>query len=238
MDEVVPREVVEVAIAAGQEETRRNGIGIFRGLVTLGATAPLVDEAGSLRAEAVFLDLEQPRVEGRQQAAFHAAHPARERTDGDADVRLRRPRIDEFALLERWHAQVLHLRAENLADGGEQARLGDGLAAILFPLVDAQRHHREARQIDQRARPVCPEQLTGADFPDGCSIGGHGQSSSFGTGRGFHPWSSEMCPVFMIRRTPGSTSRIDIGTVQLSHAWMPGDLTSPTIVAACAPRFS
>ena len=32
-----------------------------------------------------------------------------------------------------------------------------------------------------------------------------------------------MCPVFMIRRTPGSTSRIDIGTVQLSHAWMPGD---------------
>ena len=47
-----------------------------------------------------------------------------------------------------------------------------------------------------------------------------------------------MCPVFMIRRTPGSTSRIDIGTVQLSHAWIPGDLTRPTIVAACAPRPS
>src|SRR5690606_34508525 len=162
----------------------------------------------------------------------------RKRADGNTNVRLRRPRIDEFALLEWWHAQVLHLRTEHLADGGEQARLADGLASVFFPLIDAQCHHREARQVDQRARPVCPEQLAGTDFPDGCFIGGHGQSSSFGTGRGFHPWSSEMCPVFMIRRTPGSTSRIDIGTVQLSHTWMPGDLTSPTIVAACAPRFS
>jgi hypothetical protein len=64
VDEVVPRKIVEVAVAACQEETRRNGIGILRGLVALGATTSLVDEAGSLRSEAVFLDLEQPRVEG------------------------------------------------------------------------------------------------------------------------------------------------------------------------------
>jgi hypothetical protein len=44
--------------------------------------------------------------------------------------------------------------------------------------------------------------------------------------------------VFMIRRTPGSTSRIDMGTVQLSHAWMPGDLISATVAAFSAPRFS
>src|SRR5690606_2902761 len=79
VDEVVPGEVVEMAVAAGQQETRGNRIGVLRRLVALGTTTALVDEAGALRTEAVLLDLEQAGIERRQQAALHAAHPAWER---------------------------------------------------------------------------------------------------------------------------------------------------------------
>ena len=42
----------------------------------------------------------------------------------------------------------------------------------------------------------------------------------------------------MIKRTPGSTSRIDMGTVQLSHGLMPGASIKFLVVAAFGPRFS
>src|SRR5690606_16579607 len=100
MDEVVPREVVEMAIATCQQETRGNGICILGRLVAFGTTAAFVNETGSLRSEAVLLNLEKTGIKGGQQTALHATHPAREWPDGNADIGLGRPNINEFAFLE------------------------------------------------------------------------------------------------------------------------------------------
>jgi hypothetical protein len=110
MDEVVPREIVEVTVAAGQQETCGDSIRVLGRLVAFGATAAFVNKAGSLRPEAVLLDFEQTGIKGRQQAALHAAHPARKRPNWNADIGLSRPDVDEFTLLEWRHAQVLDLR--------------------------------------------------------------------------------------------------------------------------------
>ena len=51
------------------------------------------------------------------------------------------------------HAQRLDLRPEHLAHVGEQSRLLDRLTPILLPAVDAHRHDRHVREVDQRAGP-------------------------------------------------------------------------------------
>ena len=53
----MPREVIEMTIAAGQQKTRGNGIRILGRLVAFGTTAAFVNEAGSLWPKAVLLDL-------------------------------------------------------------------------------------------------------------------------------------------------------------------------------------
>ena len=186
VDEVMPREVIEMTIAAGQQKTRGNGIRILGRLVAFGATAAFVNEAGSLRPEAVLLDLEQTGIEGRQQAALHAAHPAREWPNGNTDIGLGRPDVDEFTLLEGRHPQVLDLRPQNLPNGSKQSCLLDRLAAILFPSIDAECHYGKAGQVDQRTGAISPQQLAGAYFADWrFVVDDHVQSSSFVAGRGF-----------------------------------------------------
>ena len=141
MDEVVPREVIEVAVAAGQQETRGDGIRVLGRLVAFGATAAFVNEAGSLWPEAVFLDFKKPGIERRKQAALHAAHPAWKRPHRHTDIGLSRPDVDEFTLLEWRHAQVFDLYPQNLPNGSEQPCLLNRLAAVFFPSVDAECHH-------------------------------------------------------------------------------------------------
>ncbi|MNU08984.1 hypothetical protein D3C72_2552900 [compost metagenome] len=58
MDKVVPREVVEVAISAGQQETSGDGVSILSRFITFRSAATFVNKAGSLRSVAVLLDLE------------------------------------------------------------------------------------------------------------------------------------------------------------------------------------
>lgn len=85
---------------------------------------------------------EKLMVVWRQQAALHTAHPARERLDGNADIGLGRPDVDEFAFLKRRHPQILNLRPQNLSNGSEQPCLLNWLAAIFLPAVDTERHYR------------------------------------------------------------------------------------------------
>src|SRR5690606_11048114 len=163
-----------------------NGIPILGRFTAFGTTAALVNEGGSLWPEAGPLDPEQTGIEGRKQAPLHAAHPAREWPDGNADVGLGRPDVNEFTLLEWRHPQVLDLRSQNLPNGSEQPRLLNRLTAILFPAVDAERHYGKTGQIDQRTRAISPQQLAGAYFADGgLVVDDHVQSSSFVAGRGF-----------------------------------------------------
>src|SRR5690606_30975544 len=108
------------AIATCQQETRGNGICILGRLVAFGTTAAFVNETGSLRPEAVLLNLEKTGIKGGQQTALNATHPAREWPDGNADIGLGRPNINEFAFLERRHPHILDLRTQNLANGREK----------------------------------------------------------------------------------------------------------------------
>src|SRR3546814_10411198 len=65
MNEIVPRKVVEVPIAAGQQETRRHGVSIPGRLVALRTPAALMDEPGSFGPEAVLLDRKNTRLNSR-----------------------------------------------------------------------------------------------------------------------------------------------------------------------------
>ena len=73
--EVVPWEIVQVAISASEQETRRNGVRVLGAKVTLRSLTSLVDEPGVLRPKPVFLDLEQTEIDFGQQAAFHTTEP-------------------------------------------------------------------------------------------------------------------------------------------------------------------
>ncbi len=107
-------------------------------LIPLRALATLVDKSGSFRPIAIFLDLEEPDVELRQESAFYAAQPARKWADRYADGRFGGPNVDVVARLERRHPKAFDLWTEDLPDGGQKARLIDGLASALFPTVDAE----------------------------------------------------------------------------------------------------
>jgi hypothetical protein len=143
-----------------------------------------------------------------------------------------------LAFLERRHPQVLDLCPSTFRTRPAvwpPGSVGSGPS----PIGRCRASRRTARQIDQRPWPVGPEQLAGSHFSD-WSLLAHVvmfASSSFVAGRGFQSWSSVMWLVFMIKRTPGSTSRIDMGTVQLSQAWMPGDLINAYGLGALPPSL-
>ena len=66
MYEVVPREVVKMAVATRQQKTCGDGIHIFGWLVAFGAPAAYVNEASSFWPVPILLDLEQTVIKGRQ----------------------------------------------------------------------------------------------------------------------------------------------------------------------------
>ena len=221
MDEVVPWKIVQVAVPTGQQETGRNRIGIPGGLIAFRTFAVLVHESRPFRTESVFLAFEKAEIVCGQEPAFDAAQPAGKRPDRYADERFRREGIGAFALLERRHAQAFDLRPQLPSHRREQSRLFDRLTAIHLPSVDGECHDRQVGQVDQSARTVSPEKLTGPHFADRCLFADHASpplSSGVTTGG---VQSGSLPPnlmVLMIRPTPGSTSRMDIGTVKLSHA--------------------
>jgi hypothetical protein len=142
MDEPVPREIVEVASAAGEQETGRNGIGVAWRRISARTTTPPMDEPRELVTEPVRLEFKEAGIERRKQAALHAPHPARERLYRNADVCLRGEGVDIVLVCHRGHAQGFDLSAERPAHVGEQPSLLDGLTAITLPSVDAHRHDR------------------------------------------------------------------------------------------------
>jgi hypothetical protein len=69
-----------------------------------------VDEAGSLGPEAVLLDLEQPASKGESSPHFTQRIQRGNGLTGTPMLASADQRIDELALLERRHPQVLDLR--------------------------------------------------------------------------------------------------------------------------------
>ena len=221
VDEVVPRKIVQMAVPAGQQEAGRNRVGISGGLIAFRAFAVLVHESRPFRTKPVFLAFEEAEIVRGQEPAFDAAQPAGKRPDRYADIRFRGEGIDAVVLLERRHAQAFDLRPQLPAHRRKQSRLFDRLTAIHLPSVDGECHDRQVGQVDQSARTVSPEELAGPHFADRSLFADHASpplSSGVTTGG---VQSGSLPPnlmVLMIRLTPGSTSRMDIGTVKLSHA--------------------
>ncbi|MOA14606.1 hypothetical protein D3C78_1347170 [compost metagenome] len=103
VDEPLPRKIIQMPILASQKETRRNGIGILRRLISLRTATALMHETSRLRTAIPFFQLEQPAVVRREQPAFHTAQPARERPYRHTDIRFRRVRVVRLALADRRH---------------------------------------------------------------------------------------------------------------------------------------
>ena len=62
MNEVMPREVVEMSVSAGQQKASGNRIGVLGGLVTFRALAVFVNESSPFRSKPVFLAFEKAKV--------------------------------------------------------------------------------------------------------------------------------------------------------------------------------
>ena len=102
------------------------------------------------------------------------------------------------------------------ANGRKQAGFPDRAAEVHVPAINAERHDGQVRQIDERPRSIGPQELAGSHFAYGSA---HTSSpASVAGGRGIQGGSPPVKRVvFMTSRTPGSTSRIDIGTVKSSQ---------------------
>ena len=61
----------------------------------------------------------------------------------------------------------------SLSHRRKQARLFDRLTAIYLPSVDGESHDRQTGQVDQGARTISPEELTGPHFADGSLFADH-----------------------------------------------------------------
>ena len=85
VDKVVPRKIVQVAVATGQKKASGDRVGIPGGLVAFRTFAVLVHESGAFRTEPVLLAFEEAEIVGGQEPAFDAAQPTRKRPDRNAD---------------------------------------------------------------------------------------------------------------------------------------------------------
>ncbi len=126
MDELAPREVVEVSGAAGKQEASR-----VRG----GRQAPggaLVHVACALRTVAVLYKIEEAARDGGEQAAYGTPKPLRERSDGNT--------VGDGAVLVLtwWSAELCDLVAEPMADRGQEARLADQRSVLLWPVFKSE----------------------------------------------------------------------------------------------------
>ena len=223
MNVPAPRKIVEVAVPACEQKTGGNRVGVFA-LLTVG-----MHEMGLLRPVRVGLDIEQARIVFRQQAAFDAPQPTREGADGNSDSAFRGKGIYAVLFQERGHSQSLNLGPQHSPDVGQQTRFIDRRTDFGIPAIQPHGNHGNIRKVYERARPVCPKKLT---WPyasnDMLTHIVSPSDSSTGFGLIFHGGSPESLRSSMISRTPGSTSRIDIGAVKLSHAEAPGFFSSAT----------
>ena len=166
MHKPAPREIIHMSMFARHKKTHRHGVnGTAMSLRTIG-----VNESGPLGSVEVLPDVEEPRIVFGHQSALNAAEPTGKRLNRYADIRTRIIRVVDFLLANRRLEHPFDLSPTHPADLLEQSWLLDGMAQILFPRIKPHRHHRKVRQVNHRARTVCPKQLARANVSDSTRI--------------------------------------------------------------------
>jgi len=227
VDELHPREVVEMPGGTGQQEAGREHI--WR-LALAGAVS--VDVPGPVGAHHLGLEREQAAGDRREQVAAGATQPAREHRDRDADLRPLVERVGGLRQVGRG-AQARDLVAEVMADGGEQALLGDRFGVAGVPVVKAHDDHRQVGQVDDRAHPEGLQQLAGTKLPHPrpgpLPPRRHVFASSSPVAAGSNDgWvASPRSASLSSRPISASTSRRLVGQVHSPQAPMPGSLSNP-----------
>jgi hypothetical protein len=107
-----------------------------------------MNEARTLWAKAVGLQLKQSCIERGEQTTFHTSHPSRKWLDWNPNKGFCRKRIDPVLISHRRHAESPYLITKDTPDAMKQPCLLNGLATIAIPTVDPHRHHRKVRKID------------------------------------------------------------------------------------------
>src|SRR5690606_14294893 len=116
----------------------------------------------------------------------------------------------------------------NPAHGRQQSCLLHGRTAIGVPPVQPHGDHGKIGQVDERTWAVGPQQLTRSHLSDrNTAHAAPPRPAPFLT-LTLHEGGSGNFMSSITNWTPGSTSRIDIGTVSSSHARTPGFLRRPT----------
>ena len=162
VDEVDPREVVEVPVLAGDDEAGGDGGGQLAGI-----PAVLVDVPHPVGAVGVGLELELVAAQRSQTPTAGAEHPAGERGDGHADVGLLLERVRAIRVGDdRRRPEGIDLSPESAADGRQQPLLGDLPVVGVRPVLQPHDHHRDVGQIDDRADAERGEDLAGAKLAD------------------------------------------------------------------------
>ena len=178
VDILDPGKVVQMPVLARHDKTCWDGDGLVRTI------AVLVDVA-ALGAEAARLgQLEQPAVDGCQQATGRADHPPREGGDRDADRRHLAEWIPGVGALvaDGRREELLHLAQRTIVPHRGKQPLFDDLAhgaGLHRPVVKPRDDDREVRQVDDGAHPIGVEQLAGANLADDGFFGRvHGVAAS------------------------------------------------------------
>ena len=160
MRELDPRELIELTSRTGHHEPCRHN-----GRRPAPASAVLVDVSGQVRPIDMPLELEQARVDRRQQPAAWAPEPTRKRDHRDTGPS---PLVERISrLLQPWRgAKFGNLITQLSLDRGEEARLGQHLLVRVVPRIEASHHDREVRQVDRRPDAECVHQLAWSNRTD------------------------------------------------------------------------
>lgn len=219
VEELDPREVVEVAVGTGHQIAR--GVRRRRTAPAV-ARAPLVDVARLLRPPGIGLEGEQAGLYRSEQAAQGTPQPAREGRDRDSRA---------VALgHDRRREQALDLVTDLSAHRREQPRLGDRLAEHLRPVVEPQHERRHLRQLNRRADAEGVQQLARAQLADVVArLQVAACASGTGADRSGASQGSPGGAMPLGRRASGtaaSTLRRDVGTVHRDQPSMLGSRSS------------
>jgi hypothetical protein len=164
MHVISPREVVDVALFARDEESRRD---CTRGSPT-SSTAARVDVPSQVRPIRVLFELEQSRTNRGKKLTYGAAEPLGKDNDRNPDPRFVSQGIRRtvgFGRSRRSHKPP-YPRAENLSDGSQQTLFTDDLCVSFVPIVETEHHHGEVGKVHNGSNAVTPEQLTWPQLAD------------------------------------------------------------------------
>jgi hypothetical protein len=172
-----------------------------------------VDEVRLVWTIRILLYRKKSRIEFGQQAATNTSQPSWKRSDWNTDLPFGCERARVLILDDGRHTKPFDLLAKYPSHRLKKPRLLDGRTTMDFPSIKPHGHDRKVRQIDKSTWAIGPQELAGTYITDNKCVTHAPPPWASSTSRGRQAGPSGRLSVIMISRTPGSTSRIDIGTV-------------------------